>query len=157
MKPVRDPAHLAFIRSLPCAVCRRERTIEAAHVGRRGLSQKSSDRETLPLCNLHHREQHRVGLKQFARDYNLDIPAMLEALNEKPRIRCGPFCPTWIGHHLTDMHSVGPVVKHYWAEYRDQMFKLFPVSQGLTDSIELAKMLCREYLIESVFKSRVFR
>jgi hypothetical protein len=56
----RNPAYLEYIRSLPCLVCVQEsepqktRT-EAAHVGKRGLGQKCSDYETLPLCGEHHR------------------------------------------------------------------------------------------------------
>ena len=38
---------------------------EAAHVGKRGLGQKCSDRETIPLCVEHHRlgpeSQHVKG------------------------------------------------------------------------------------------------
>jgi hypothetical protein len=141
MKPIRDPAYLKFIRSLPCAVCPRDKGIEAAHVGRRGLSQKSSDRETIPLCSLHHQEQHRIGLRQFQASYELDIPALVEALNERPRI-------------FPDRHATNPF---YFAVYRDERFLLFPVSQGIGESVELAKMLCREYLIDSLFLSRFSR
>jgi hypothetical protein len=145
VKSVRDPAYLAFIRSLPCSVCPRDRTIEAAHVGHRGLSQKSSDRETVPLCSLHHKEQHRIGLKRFARDYNLDIPTMLRALNHRPRIFAGLY------------RSLYGVERFYFAEYRDECFTLLPISVGLTESVKLAKQLCREHLIDTVFMNRVFR
>ena len=139
MKPVRDPAYLAFIRSLPCAVCpRTPPRVEAAHVGRRGLGQKCSDREAIPLCSLHHQEQHRIGLKQFAGDYELDIPFLIEQLNEKPRI-------------------VVRRASRFFCLYRDECFRLFPTCNGIGESIELAKMLCREYLIETVFTNRVFR
>ncbi len=54
-----DPAHLAVIRALPCAVCGSRLRVAAHHstVGR-GLSRKTSDHETLPLCSKHHREFH---------------------------------------------------------------------------------------------------
>lgn len=71
-----DPQYLAFVRSLPCIVCAREgckqvSPTEAAHVGERGLGQKCSDREAVPLCGLaHHREgsesQHKLGKKFWA-------------------------------------------------------------------------------------------
>ena len=147
-KPLRDPEFLKFIRSLPCCVCFRTRTVEAAHVGRRGMGQKSSDRETIPLCSLHHREQHRIGLRQFSRDYELDIPALLTALNEKPRIQLA----TRTDRFHTLIFSVS-----YVAQYRDQAFVLFQVSQGIGESVELAKHLCREYLIEQIFTSNVRR
>ena len=69
---VRDPKYLAWIRTLPCilSACEHCRCficapIEAAHVGERGLGQKCSDRETVPLCAAHHRldrhSHHRLG------------------------------------------------------------------------------------------------
>jgi hypothetical protein len=64
-KPVRerDRAHLRFVASQPCLVC--GRTPSDAHhikfaeswtVGR-----KVSDKFTVPVCRLHHRELHRRG------------------------------------------------------------------------------------------------
>ena len=137
MKPVRDPAFLAFVRSLPCSICYRTRGVEAAHIGRRGMAQKSSDREAIPLCSLHHREQHRIGLRQFSTSYELDIPALVEQLNQRPYIFIKP---------------VPLPEPHYFADYRDECFRLFPVCNGIAESIELAKELCREYLIETVFR-----
>lgn len=54
-----DPKHLAAIRRYPCCVCFSRHNVEAHHstVGR-GLSQKTSDHETIPLCRVHHREFH---------------------------------------------------------------------------------------------------
>lgn len=55
---------MAWIASLPCAVCGRQ-PVEVAHVGTRGFGQKCSDLETAPLCIAHHREgresHHRLG------------------------------------------------------------------------------------------------
>lgn len=65
-----EPAYLIFVRSLGCIVCRdkgnlQETRTEAAHCGDRGLGQKCSDRETIPLCAWHHRigpeSQHVLG------------------------------------------------------------------------------------------------
>ena len=50
-----DEAYLAWIRKLPCICCGTIFRVEAAHVGRRGLGQKCSDREALPICEKHHR------------------------------------------------------------------------------------------------------
>src|SRR5690348_9289800 len=75
---VRDPKYLEWIRGFCCIVCWLAGTgeweafcaephdvygkavdqtspTEAAHVGERGLGQKCSDRETIPLCAAHHR------------------------------------------------------------------------------------------------------
>lgn len=74
--PRRDPAYLAWIRTLPCVICfawklpsrRYDGKVEAAHVGERGLGQKCPDQEALPLCILHHRtgeHAHHVLGKKF--------------------------------------------------------------------------------------------
>lgn len=58
------PDYKAFIASHPCAACGAF-PVEVAHVGDRGFSLKCSDRETIPLCYLCHREgpgaQHKLG------------------------------------------------------------------------------------------------
>lgn len=62
--------HLKFIRGLPCAACGTRRNIEAAHIrmasmvhGKRetGKAEKPDDKFALPLCQMHHNEQHTVG------------------------------------------------------------------------------------------------
>ncbi len=82
VKPERDPKRLAFIRSLPCIVCGGWRFIEAAHFGPRGLSQKTSDADTLPVCRFDHRisktSYHRLGPVRFAAVHHLDTAALLE-------------------------------------------------------------------------------
>ena len=66
MKPVRNSEYLRWIRTLPCAVCRATRGVEAAHTGPHGLGQKSSDLSAIPLCARHHRtgpdSYHKLGL-----------------------------------------------------------------------------------------------
>lgn len=145
MKPIRDPKRLAFIRSLPCVVCRRTRGIQAAHVGTtRGMGQKCSDAETLPLCDHDHREQHELGLKKFAKIHNLDIVWIVTQLHRKPKL----FIADWVPRYP----YAGAVKAFFFAAYRDEVFKLLPVSLGWNESFELARQLCREYLIETFFK-----
>ena len=64
-EPIRDPAYLAHIRSLPCAVCRREGETEAAHcrLGWHTMGQKPGDDCVTPLCAPCHRLQHKGELK----------------------------------------------------------------------------------------------
>ena len=66
----KNPKHLDYIRSLPCAVCKDDTATEAAHlrVGsiehgkpHTGMQEKSSDRWALPLCGRCHRDQHAHG------------------------------------------------------------------------------------------------
>jgi hypothetical protein len=64
-KPVRerDREHLKFVASQPCLVCGRIPS-DAHHVKfaeQRAMARKVSDRFTVPVCRLHHRELHRRG------------------------------------------------------------------------------------------------
>lgn len=65
---VEDPAHLAYVRTLPCLVCGRPGPSDPAHIraaaphyGKRytGKGEKPDDKWTLPLCRSHHDAQHR--------------------------------------------------------------------------------------------------
>jgi hypothetical protein len=64
-KPVRerDRDHLRFVASQPCLVCGRGPS-DAHHLKfaeRRAMGRKVSDKFTVPICRLHHRELHRRG------------------------------------------------------------------------------------------------
>ena len=64
-KPVRerDREHLKFVASQPCLVCGRTPS-DAHHIKfaeQRAMGRKVSDRFTVPICRLHHRELHRRG------------------------------------------------------------------------------------------------
>jgi hypothetical protein len=64
-KPVRerDPNHLRFVASQGCLIC--GRSPSDAHqlkfAEARAMGRKVSDKFTVPLCRLHHRELHRIG------------------------------------------------------------------------------------------------
>jgi hypothetical protein len=64
-KPVRerDREHLKFVASQPCLICGRTPS-DAHHIKfaeQRAMGRKVSDRYTVPICRLHHRELHRKG------------------------------------------------------------------------------------------------
>lgn len=64
-KPVRDRdrGHLKFVSTQPCVICGRTPS-DAHHVKfaeQPAMGRKVSDRFTVPLCRLHHRELHRRG------------------------------------------------------------------------------------------------
>jgi hypothetical protein len=64
-KPVRerDRNHLRFVASQPCLVCGRGPS-DAHHLKfaeQRMMGRKVSDKFTVPICRLHHRELHRRG------------------------------------------------------------------------------------------------
>jgi hypothetical protein len=58
---LRHVDYMLFVKKLACSArhlspC--SGPVEADHVGRRGISQKSDDRLTVPMCQKHHRERH---------------------------------------------------------------------------------------------------
>ena len=112
-KPVRNPAYLQWIRTLPCCVCRTTRWIEAAHTGPHGLGQKSSDTSAIPLCPKHHRtgndSYHKLGPRRFAAVHGLDVAELVARLNAKPRIRIelGAF----VGEFDGDEHYLGAIAE----------------------------------------------
>jgi hypothetical protein len=64
-KPVRerDRDHLRFVATQPCLVCGRTPS-DPHHIKfaeQRAMGRKVSDRFTVPICRLHHRELHRRG------------------------------------------------------------------------------------------------
>jgi hypothetical protein len=64
-KPVRerDRDHLRFVASQPCVVCGRTPS-DPHHIKfaeQRAMGRKVSDRFTVPICRLHHRQLHRHG------------------------------------------------------------------------------------------------
>lgn len=93
-----DKQYLVWIATLPCIACypawfkidwpdRQQSPTEAAHVGViRGLGQKASDRETVPLCGEHHRtgpKAHHVLGRNFWDVHALDREAIIRRLNEE--------------------------------------------------------------------------
>lgn len=87
-----DEKHLAFIRSLPCVVCKNNIETEAAHIRMMdptvakpmtGIGQKPHDKYTLPLCGKCHREQHAVRENQFWERAGIDpVKLALELYSE---------------------------------------------------------------------------
>ena len=75
-KPVRDPAYLSWIRTMPSVVSKKRWGIEAAHTGPHGVSQKSSDFTALPLTRAEHRELHRIGPRRFQALHCVDFESL---------------------------------------------------------------------------------
>lgn len=83
---LRDPKYLEWIRAQSCACC--EITpggawmgiVEAAHVGVRGISHKSSDHTCIPLCGWHHtrsaKSAHFLG-KHFWKFWHFDRETLI--------------------------------------------------------------------------------
>lgn len=92
-------AYWDWVRKQPCICCpsREGRTMrgimwqqsptEVAHVGSRGVGQKSSGWEVLPLCKFHHRRgfplsHHTLG-KRFWSFHGLDRYRLIRELRER--------------------------------------------------------------------------
>lgn len=75
--PARDPKYLTFLRRLCCVVCGAFRWVEAAHFGPRGMGQKASDYDALPLCRRCHRtgvgSYHELGARRFVEVHSLNV------------------------------------------------------------------------------------
>jgi hypothetical protein len=73
-------SHRAWVRRHYCSVPGCQRTpIECAHVrsaGDGGMGMKPSDKWAISLCDLHHREQHRIGEREFERRHAIDLVAI---------------------------------------------------------------------------------
>jgi ERF superfamily len=83
-KPVRerDREHLKFVASQPCLLCGRTPS-DAHHVKfseRRVMGRKVSDRFTVPVCRLHHRELHRRGNERAWWESNAIDPLAIAAI-----------------------------------------------------------------------------
>jgi hypothetical protein len=63
IRRLRDKAHLRFVASQPCLIC--ERTPSDPHHLRfaqpRAMGRKTSDEFVVPLCRMHHRQNHQTG------------------------------------------------------------------------------------------------
>lgn len=76
-----NPAHLEWVRSLPCVICGDNTATEAAHVRfgdaraakpQTGMGIRPDDRWAVPLCGRHHRNQHSKGERRFWQDMGID-------------------------------------------------------------------------------------
>lgn len=85
---VKDDAHLAWLRTLPCTITG-TMPVEAAHIryadpayGKRetGAGEKPSDRFALPLSPDKHREQHRGDERAFWARHGIDPLQVATAL-----------------------------------------------------------------------------
>lgn len=90
-------AYMSWIARHVCVLCqgspgRQATRTEVAHVGIRGLSQKSSSYDTIPLCAEHHREgresHHKLG-KKFWEFHGLDRDALISEYRKMYELKTG--------------------------------------------------------------------
>ena len=87
---IRDDKHLKFIRSLPCCVCLKTFTVQAAHIRKGndgGAGLKPSDCYTVPLCYECHIKQHTMGEVSFWGDIDkaTQLASKLYILTDKSK------------------------------------------------------------------------
>lgn len=99
IRPAKDSAYLTFIRRFPCVCCCSARRVEAAHIGPRGLKQKTSDCLALPLCFTCHQDGktalHRIGPEQFQLVHGLDFAALQAMFNRFFFLKTGRYAEGW--------------------------------------------------------------
>jgi hypothetical protein len=85
--------HLRFVARQPCLICGRAPS-HAHHVRyaqSRGLGLKVSDEFTVPLCAIHHSENHSTGNeRQWWEQHNIDPLAVAGALWRQGRMPVKP-------------------------------------------------------------------
>ena len=71
----KSPKYLEYIRSCPCIICG-YKEVDAHHVrhkGSGGTARKPDDYYALPICRLHHLENHQIGKDTFFERHGIDV------------------------------------------------------------------------------------
>jgi DNA recombination protein Rad52 len=79
----RSPEHLRLVRQQPCLVCGRapSQAHHIRHAQSRGMALKVSDEFTVPLCAIHHMNNHATGdERRWWREHSIDPIAVAEQL-----------------------------------------------------------------------------
>jgi hypothetical protein len=99
LRPAKDAEYLRFLRRFPCVSCGSGRRIEAAHIGPRGLKQKTSDCLALPLCFMCHQDGkkalHRIGPEAFQAVNGLEFAALQMMFNRFYFLKTGRYAAGW--------------------------------------------------------------
>lgn len=105
-KRIRPKEHLRFVARQPCLVCGRSPS-HAHHIRyaqSRGLSLEVSDEFTVPLCAIHHRENHASGNeKAWWEQHKLGPLQVAKAL-----WREGRMLPSHPEESSVDLSATGP-------------------------------------------------
>lgn len=75
-------ARVAWVQAQPCVVCQWT-PCENAHIAGGGAGRKADAASIIPLCRLHHAEQHQFGVSTFAARHGLDLEAWASLTDAK--------------------------------------------------------------------------
>lgn len=79
-----DDDYIKWIRSLSCCITGKPLP-DPHHINEAGhgaMGSKAIDRRAIPLSHPLHQELHSIGQHTFAKKYDLDYEAIIEALNQ---------------------------------------------------------------------------
>lgn len=80
IQPERDSKYLAWIKELPCIICKYPHS-DPHHSETGGKGTKASDYTCLPLCHIHHQMVHTYGKQTFQKEFNIDFKSVCKRLN----------------------------------------------------------------------------
>jgi DNA recombination protein Rad52 len=90
-KRIRSKEHLRFVAQQPCLICGRSPS-HAHHVRfaqSRGVGLKVSDEFTVPLCAIHHQQNHSTGNERFWwQERKIDALKIASELWQRSRLHC---------------------------------------------------------------------
>jgi len=80
---IKDPKHIAYVKTLPCIIiecgvypCDPHHLLRA---GEHGMAYTAGDDKAIPLCRKHHSELHHVGGEEiFFAFYNMSLENMIK-------------------------------------------------------------------------------
>jgi len=78
---------VAFVASLPCIVCR-SFPCDNMHIKGDGVARKAGYQWIVPCCRTHHEDAHRVGIKTFAKAFDIDLELAAIATEQAWQAHC---------------------------------------------------------------------
>ena len=99
VKPLKDSAYLRFIRRFPCVSCGSSRRVEAAHIGPRGLGERTDDCSALPICFTCHQDGkdalHKIGPERFQIVHGIEFSSLQAMFNRFYFLKTGTYAKGW--------------------------------------------------------------
>jgi hypothetical protein len=88
-----------FVQSLPCIVCQSFPS-DNMHIKGDGVSRKAGYQWIVPCCRTHHEDAHRIGIKTFARAFDIDLELAAIATQQQ-----------WLAYQARNPEHISSIVK----------------------------------------------